>query len=84
MCSCLLIIPGNQVHCVVSFVFMESIIEPNVPRLLECCAFCYVSFFIVMIECVLSQSCSSYSEAYCINGLNVNVYATSFNDIKKC
>jgi len=31
-------IPGNKVQCVVSYVIMESIIQPNVPRLLGCCA----------------------------------------------
>jgi hypothetical protein len=35
MCSCLLNIPANQVQSVVSFVVMENIIHPNVPRLFE-------------------------------------------------
>jgi hypothetical protein len=58
--------------------------SPKCSQIAAMLCLCYVAFFIFLIECVLSHSCSSYSEAFYINGLNVNVYATSFNDVTRC
>jgi hypothetical protein len=41
----------NEVQCVLSYVDMENIIFPTVPRLLGCSPVSDVVFFIVMIEC---------------------------------
>ena len=40
-----------EVQCVLSYVVMENIIFPTVPRLLGCFPVCDVVFFIVVIEC---------------------------------
>jgi hypothetical protein len=90
---------GNEVQCVLSYVVMENSILPTVPRvlyvffwviplrlkfrLLGCFPVSDVGFFIVMMNMLLSHSCSIYSETYYINGLTVNVYVPSyFNDVK--
>jgi hypothetical protein len=41
----------NEVQCVLSYVFIESIVFTAVPRFLECFPVSYVGFFIVIIEC---------------------------------
>jgi len=75
----------NEIQCVLSYVVMENIIFPTVPRWLGYFPVSDVGFFVVTIECVLSHSCSIYSETYYINGLTVNAYVTSyFNDVKGC
>ena len=48
---CLTIILENEMQCVLSYVVMENIIFPSLPRLLGCFPVSDVGFFIDMIEC---------------------------------
>jgi hypothetical protein len=74
----------NELHCVLSYVVMENIIFPSVPRLLGYFPVSDVGFFIVMIECAFVSLLFIYSGTYYINGLTVNVYVPSyFNDVKR-
>jgi len=75
----------NEVQCVLSYVVMENVIFPGVPRLLGCFPVSDVGFFTATIEFFLPHSCSIYPEAYYISGLPVNAYVPSyFNIVKRC